>query len=87
MIKAVALEFPHIRSCREVRTRGFADAAFLDLTLGFDPSLTLREAHDICDQLEERLKERFPEIADIIVHLEPEEAPCATVLTPTRDEE
>ncbi len=87
LIEAVALEFPHVRSCRKVRTRGFADAAFLDLTLRVDPSLTLREAHDICDLLEARLKEKFPEIADIIVHLEPEEASSAALLTPSRGEE
>lgn len=73
LIEEVALEFPEVRSCREIRTRGFADSAFLDLTLRFEPSLTLKEAHDVCDGLEDRLRQRFPEIADIVIHPEPEE--------------
>lgn len=74
LIEEVALEFPEVRSCREIRSRGFADSAFLDLTLRFEPSLTLKEAHDICDSLEDRLRQRFPEIADIVIHPEPEES-------------
>ncbi len=80
LIEAVVLEFPEVRSCREIRTRGFADSAFLDLVLRFEPSLTLKEAHDICDRLEDRLRQRFPEIADIVIHPEPEEPPEVDLL-------
>lgn len=92
-IEGVALELPQVRSTRQVRTRGFADAAFVDLTVRFDPSLTLREAHDLCDSLEARLRERFPEISDVVVHAEPEpgEPPMSPAsprhLTPARGRE
>ncbi len=81
LIEAVAYELPPIRSCRQIRTRGFADQIFLDLTVRLDPALSLRAAHEVCDRLEARLKERFPEIADIIVHLEPDEPAAAESLT------
>ena len=79
-IERIALEFPLVRACRQIRTRGMSDAVYVDLTLRFDPTLTLREAHDICDALEARLKEAFPIIADIIVHPEPEDEDRAQVL-------
>ena len=41
------------------------------LTLGLDPSSTLAEAHTRASEVEERLRARYPEIADVIVHTEP----------------
>lgn len=72
---AVAASFPSVRGVRKVRTRGFEDAVFLDLTVHLDPRLSLREAHDLCDRIEEALKGRFPQIADIVIHPEPEAVP------------
>lgn len=72
-IEAIAMQFPEVKRCRQIRTRGMADSVYVDLTLRFEPTLTLREAHDICDRLEARLKEAYPVIADIIVHPEPDE--------------
>ncbi len=72
-IAAIAAEFPEVRSCRKVRTRGFADSVFVDLTVRFEPTLSLREAHAVCDRVEERLRREYPEIDDIVVHMEPDE--------------
>ena len=71
-IEAVVMGFPGVRSCRLVRTRGFEDAVFLDLTILLDPTLVLQQAHDLCDQVEECLRDRFPQIADIVTHPEPD---------------
>ncbi len=88
LIEQVAVQCPHVRSCHAVRTRGFADAVFLDMKLGFDAALSLREVHDICDLIEGRLKERFPEIADIVVHPEPvENGAVEAILTRASGEE
>ncbi len=88
LIEQVAVQLPHVRSCHAVRTRGFADAVFLDMKLGFDAALSLREVHDICDLIEDRLKERFPEIADIVVHPEPvENGAVEAILTRPSGEE
>jgi len=73
-IHAIAMEFPDVRSTRRVRTRGFSDSVFVDLTVRLNPSLTLKQAHDLCDRLEDRLKESFPAIADIVVHPEPDDS-------------
>ncbi|MFQ5702245.1 MAG: cation diffusion facilitator family transporter [Acidobacteriota bacterium] len=70
-IEEIALRFPHVHATRQVRTRGFSDAVFVDLVVLLDASLTLKEAHEICDDLEDRITKAFPEIADIVVHAEP----------------
>ncbi len=74
-IERIARAFPDVRSIRQVRTRGFSDAVFADLTVRLRPTMTLREAHQTCDRIEERIMSEFPEIADIIVHAEPDEDP------------
>ncbi len=70
-VEGVVMAFPDVRSCAQVRTRGFADAVFLDLKIGVDPGLPLHQAHALCDRIEARLKEAFPELADIVIHPEP----------------
>ena len=41
------------------------------LTLGLDPSCPLADAHAQASRIEERIRRRQPEIADVIVHTEP----------------
>ena len=74
-VARVALGLPDVRWCDQVRTRGFADAVFLDLKVGIDPAVSLRRAHEVCDAIETRLKEAFPDLADIVIHPEPADDP------------
>jgi ferrous-iron efflux pump FieF len=37
-----------------------------------DDNLTLRQAHNITDMIEDRIKERFPD-TEIIIHPEPDQ--------------
>ncbi len=41
------------------------------LTLGLDPGSTLADAHGRASEVEHRLRERLPALADVIVHTEP----------------
>lgn len=60
-----------VQDARGVRARGGPDAAYVDLIAHVDGSLTLTEAHAIADAIEERLMEKYPQIVDVVVHLEP----------------
>jgi divalent metal cation (Fe/Co/Zn/Cd) transporter len=71
-LSSVVLEVPGVRNCREVRTRGGPDAVYVDLIAHVDSTLTLRQAHDVADWIEEALQRAYPEIVDVVVHLEPE---------------
>ena len=71
-LSTVVLGVPGVRNCRDVRTRGGADAVYVDLIVHVDSTLTLREAHDVADWIEEALQRAYPEIVDVVVHLEPE---------------
>jgi cation diffusion facilitator family transporter len=62
---------PEVKAFRGIRTRGSADAVFVDLIVHVDGDLSLRAAHDVADCIEEALMRAHPEIVDVVVHLEP----------------
>ena len=44
----------------------------MDLTARLDGGMTLHAAHDVADRIEAALQQAHPEIADVVVHLEPD---------------
>jgi cation diffusion facilitator family transporter len=56
---------------RELRFLETDEGLVAFLTLGLDPASTLAEAHRRASEVEERIRRRLPEIADVIVHTEP----------------
>ncbi len=71
-LAALAAAVPGVRQVHGVRTRGRRDAVYVDLIARLDGALSLREAHDVADRIEAALQQAHPEIADVVVHLEPE---------------
>jgi len=61
-----------VRGCHEIRTRGPMNAVCLDLHVLVDKNLPIEKAHLIAEIVEKSLKQEFPSIIDIIVHIEPE---------------
>jgi cation diffusion facilitator family transporter len=58
-------------SPRELRFLETDEGLVAFVTLGLDPSLPLADAHRRASEVEERIRRRLPEIADVIVHTEP----------------
>lgn len=54
-----------------VRTRGPQSQVSVDLHVVVAPDDTVERGHEIAHEVEGRLRTRFPEISDIIVHVEP----------------
>lgn len=71
--EAVSIE--GVLSCRSARSRGLPDAVFIDLAIGVDPGLPTRDAHEVAHRVEAHLVARFPEVVDVVVHVEPWENP------------
>jgi cation diffusion facilitator family transporter len=70
-VRAVVQSVPHVIGCEKIRTRGAADHAFLDLHLWLEGSTPLREAHATSHVVKDRLMARFPQLADVVIHIEP----------------
>lgn len=70
-IAEVVARVPGVRGCRDARTRGAAGAVYVDLVAFVDGLLPLRDAHDVSDRIEAAVREAFPGVVDVVVHLEP----------------
>jgi len=70
-IESLAATVAGVQRVRGVRTRGRGDAVYVDLTVHLDGEVTLREAHEVADRIEDALKAAHPEIVDVVVHPEP----------------
>jgi divalent metal cation (Fe/Co/Zn/Cd) transporter len=46
---------------------------FVDLHVLVDGDLPVRQGHDVATQVQDRLLEEGPAVADVTVHIEPEE--------------
>lgn len=44
---------------------------FLDLHVLVDPSMSVKSAHDLADEVLERIKRELPDTKDVVVHVEP----------------
>ena len=70
-IRSVVLSVPEVVGCHRIRTRGSADYTFLDLHVWVPADMPLVEAHRISHVVKDRLMQKYPQIADAIIHIEP----------------
>jgi cation diffusion facilitator family transporter len=70
-ISRVVQSVPNVLGCHHIRSRGSADHVFLDLHVWLDGATPLTEAHALSHTVKDLLMERYPQIADAIIHIEP----------------
>ncbi|MCX6695407.1 MAG: cation diffusion facilitator family transporter, partial [Candidatus Altiarchaeota archaeon] len=69
-IRERVMRIPGVLSCHKIRTRG-RDEVYVDLHVEVDPKLSVEEGHGISTMVENRLKEEFKMVKEVIVHIEP----------------
>lgn len=77
--KEAILEIPKISRVKSQRGRTYGSNIYLDLILEMNPDLSVYESHEIADQVENMLKERFG-VFDIDIHIEPAPIPEDEIL-------
>ena len=70
-VRSVIATVPEVLGCEKIRTRGSSDYAFLDLHLWLDGDTPLVEAHATSHVVKDLLMARFPQLADVVIHIEP----------------
>lgn len=70
-LSAEACRVPGVLECHKVRTRGPEQQVYLDLHLLVDPQTTVAKAHAISHDVEQRLRDKYRQIADVVIHIEP----------------
>ena len=71
-VKAVVDAVPGARDCHKVRTRGTEGEVYMDLHILVDPDMTIRDAHAVAGEVERAISEKFEQVVDIVVHVEPD---------------
>jgi ferrous-iron efflux pump FieF len=67
----LAAGHPDVRGLHDLRTRSSGAHHFAQFHVHVDPAMTVREAHDVIDQIEATLAAEFPEV-EILIHVDPE---------------
>jgi len=57
--------------CHNIRTRGTKDSIFVDMHCLVNPELSVEKAHGIAHAVEQKIRQKYPEIVDVVVHVEP----------------
>lgn len=70
-VRTVVGSVPEVLGCHHIRTRGSADYVFMDLHVWLDGRTPLEAAHATSHVVKDRLMRRFPQLADVVIHIEP----------------
>jgi cation diffusion facilitator family transporter len=70
-VRRVVERVPRVLGCHHIRSRGSAAHVFLDLHVWLDGATPLTEAHAVSHTVKDELMDRYPQIADAIIHIEP----------------
>ena len=70
-VAAVCMTVDGVTGCHSVRTRGSESRVSADLHILVAPQTTVDEGHALAHQVEKALREKYPQLADVMVHVEP----------------
>ncbi len=70
-IEAVVSEIQGVALCHKVRTRGNLGHVYVDLHIHVAPEMSMEAAHLLAHRAESAIMERFTEVVEVVVHLEP----------------
>lgn len=62
---------PDLRGVHDMRTRTSGNRDFVQFHVWVDPNMSVRDAHNVMDDIEERLHAEFPDL-EILIHPDPE---------------
>lgn len=70
-IRSIALQVDGISGTEKCIVRKVGMRYFIDLHIEVDGSITVTHGHDIAHALKAKLMEELPEVADVLIHVEP----------------
>jgi cation diffusion facilitator family transporter len=72
-IRSVAIQVPGVTDTEKCIVRKVGMRYFIDLHIEVDGDISVRQGHDIAHALKAKLMEELPEVADVLMHVEPSE--------------
>jgi len=70
-VRALMQDLPSVTGVHNLRSRSMGGLGYLDAHIEVDSDLTVSEAHYIAHRIEHKVKDAFPEIIDVQIHIDP----------------
>lgn len=70
-VRAVAADTPGVHEIEKCLIRKMGGRYFVDMHVEVDPNMTVLRAHTIAHEVKDRVREKLPQIQDVLVHIEP----------------
>ncbi|MCC3866670.1 cation diffusion facilitator family transporter [Terrisporobacter mayombei] len=70
-IKEILKEFEDIKSYHDIRSRGSESNLHIDMHVMVEPAITVEYSHSLSHHIENRIREKINQSAEVIVHIEP----------------
>ena len=62
-----------VEHVHQIRSRRSGQYLIVDLKLEMDPEMTVKESHDITNNVKQLIFERLPNVGDVMIHINPHE--------------
>ena len=62
---------PGVRNCHDLTGRYYGSMIFMEVHIEVDPDLTVLASHSIANEARERVRSRFEEVSNLLVHIDP----------------
>jgi cation diffusion facilitator family transporter len=72
-IMAIAYENDRVKQVHGIRTRYVSSRILVDLHVVVPGNLSVKEGHDIAEDVKDRILQNGPEVIDVIIHIEPDD--------------
>jgi len=73
LIKNIAMRINGVKNVHAIRTRKLGSNLHVDLHILVDPEISVRDGHNISEQVKKELIKNGPQVIDVVVHTEPDE--------------
>ena len=70
-VRAIAAAVSGVLDVEQCRVRKMGIDLYVDLHVGVNAEMTVREGHRIAHEVKDAIREGIPEVADVLVHIEP----------------
>src|SRR3954469_9881999 len=70
-IVSIASTVPGTERIEKCMVRKMGNRYFVDMHVEVDPQMTVNEAHNIAHRIKDQVRQKIPQVADVLVHIEP----------------
>ncbi len=72
-VTRLAESVERVEHVHDIRARRSGQYMIIDLKLEMDPSMTVKESHDIAEMVKRLIFDGFPNVGDVMIHVNPHE--------------